>query len=51
MSWHHLAVDDENEILRISDETKRAAFVLMLGVRSEEVAVLNRTGFRGGLLA
>lgn len=39
MSWHHLAVDNENTALRIADDAKKSALVVMLGPRSNEVAV------------
>ena len=39
MSWHHLAVDDENAALHIADETKKAALVAMFGPQGKEVAI------------
>ena len=44
MSWHHLAVDDENTALRIGDEAMRAALDVMRGSTDSEVAISSQRG-------
>ena len=39
MSWHHLSVDDENDILRIGRDAPQAALAVMAGPLSNDVAI------------
>ena len=47
MSWHHLSVDDENEILRITRETQEAAFAVMIGPQADSVAISSQRDKHG----